>query len=55
MFISYYRQQVSIALQCAQAIAIFQQVATSSHNSSLPHVLTNAPSSLADFWQRMPF
>jgi hypothetical protein len=56
MFISYYRKQVSIALPCAQAIVIFQQAATVSHDSSfLPHVPTNAPSSLADFWLRMPF
>jgi hypothetical protein len=56
MFISYYRKQVSIALQCAQAIATFQQATTLSHDSSsLPHVPTNAPSLLADFWLRMPF
>ncbi len=51
MLIFYFKQQMSIAFQRAQAITIFQQVATLSHNSSsLPHILTNAPASLIDLW-----
>jgi len=47
---------MSITLQCAQAIAIFQQVATLSHNSSfLPQIQTNALPSLTNLWQRIPF
>jgi hypothetical protein len=49
MFIFHYRQQMSLALRCAQTIAIFQQVATFSHNTSfLPQIPTSAPPSLAD-------
>jgi hypothetical protein len=52
MFVSYYRQRVSIALQCVQAIAILQQAITLGRGfSSLPHIITNAPPSLADLWQ----
>jgi len=56
MFISHYRQQMSITLQCVQAITIHQQVATlSESSSSLLHILVHAPPSLANLWHRMPF
>jgi hypothetical protein len=56
MFISLYKQWVSIALQHAQAIAILQWVATfSESSSSLPHIPANAPPSLVDLWQRTFF
>jgi hypothetical protein len=56
MFISYYKQRMSIALQHVQAIAILQWATMFNHNSSsLPHIPTNAPPSLIDLWQRMPF
>ncbi len=56
MFIYYYRQQVSIALQRAQSIMIFQHAITFSHNSSpLPHIPVNAPPSLVYLQQRMFF
>jgi len=49
MLKSYYKQRMSIAFQCAQAIAILQHVAMLNHNfSSLSHIPTNAPPSLAD-------
>jgi hypothetical protein len=49
MFVSHYRQHVSIVLQHAQAIA--KRVATlGSGSSSLPHITTNAPLSLANLW-----
>jgi len=51
MFISYYKQWMSITLQHAQAIVMFLWIATLSHNSSsLPHKLVNAPPSLAKLW-----
>ncbi len=56
MHIYHYRQQMSIALQRAQAITILQQVATFNHNSSsLPHIPTSAHPSLANLWQMIPF
>jgi hypothetical protein len=56
MFIFHSRQQVSIALQLAQAIMILQQATTFSNIfSSIPHILVSAPSSLVDLWHRMPF
>jgi len=56
MLISYYKQWVLIALQHVQAITILQHVTTFNHSSSyLPHIPTNAPPSLVDLWQRMPF
>jgi hypothetical protein len=51
MLIFYYRQQMSIALQGAQAIAIFQRAAVLNHNSSfLPHIPTSAPTSITNLW-----
>ncbi len=45
MFISHYRQRMSIALQHAYVITILQHVATLSHNSSsLPHIPASATS-----------
>jgi len=42
---------VSIALQCAQAMVILQwTVALGQGSSSLPHIIVNAPSSLANLW-----
>jgi len=56
MLIFYYRQWMSIALQHVQAIVILQWATMFNHNSSsLPHIPTNAPPSLIDLWQRMPF
>jgi hypothetical protein len=56
MLISCYKQRVSIILECAQTITILQWVAMLSHNfSSFPHILANAPTSLADLWHMMPF
>jgi len=56
MLIFHYRQQMSITLQRAQAITILQQVSMLNHSSSsFPHIPANAPSSIADLWQRMPF
>jgi len=49
MFISHYRERMSIALQHVQTITIFQQTTTLNHNfSSLPHILASAPPSLSD-------
>jgi hypothetical protein len=54
MLLSYYQQHVFIVLQHAQGIMIFQHVVTLGRgSSSLPHILPNAPSSLANFWQRI--
>ncbi len=48
MFISYYQQHVSIALQHAHAIAILKcATMLGKHSSSLPHIAISAPSSLA--------
>jgi hypothetical protein len=55
-FISHYRQHVSIALQHAQAITIFQRATTLGRgSSSLPHMIASAPSSLIDLWQMIAF
>jgi hypothetical protein len=55
MFISHYKQRVSMTLQRTQAIAIFQQAVTLNHSSSsLSHIPTSAPPSLVDLWHRMP-
>jgi hypothetical protein len=52
MFIFYYKQHVSITLQHAQAVAIFQQVVTLGQGSSfLPHIIVGAPSLMANLWQ----
>ncbi len=49
MFISCYQQHFSIALQCAHAIAILKCASMlGKHSSSLPHIATIAPSSLAN-------
>jgi len=49
MLRSYYRQRMSIAFQCAQAIVILQQAITLNHNSSsLPQISTSVPPSLAN-------
>jgi hypothetical protein len=51
MFVSYYRQHASIALQHAQAIMILQRVvAFGWRPSSFSHIIVSAPSSLADLW-----
>jgi hypothetical protein len=51
MFISDYRQHVSITLQCAQTIASFQQApALGQGSSSLPHIIVIALLSLTDLW-----
>jgi hypothetical protein len=56
MFIFDYRQQMSIAFQCALVIAIFQWAVMFSHSSSsLPHIPPSAPPSLVDLWRGMPF
>jgi len=56
MFIFYYRQQMSIALQHVQAITILQRASMlSESSSSLPHILASAPPSLVNLWHRMPF
>jgi len=56
MFISHYKQQVSIVLQCVQVITILQRAIPLNHNfSPLPHIPTSATLSLTDLWQRMPF
>jgi len=52
MFISPYRQHVSIALQCAKAIAILQWATTFGRgSSSLPHIIASAPLSLTNLLQ----
>jgi hypothetical protein len=49
MFISHYKQQVSIVLQRMQAITILQQAIMFNHNfSPLPHIPTSETLSLAD-------
>jgi len=56
MLISYYKQRMSIAFQCAQAIMILQWGVVLNHNSSsFPHIVASAPPSLVDLWHRMPF
>jgi hypothetical protein len=56
MFISHYRQRVSIALQHVQAVTIIQWAAALGWgSSSLPHIIVNAPSSLVDLWQTITF
>ncbi len=56
MFIYDYMQQMSIALQHAQAIMIFQWATTLSHGYlSFPHIPASAPPSPVDLSQRMPF
>jgi hypothetical protein len=56
IFISFYWQCVSIALQCAQAIAIFQHViALGKHSSSLLHMTINAILLLAKLWQTISY
>jgi len=52
MFVSYYQQCMSIALQCAQVIAILKRViAFGWGSSSLPHIITSALPLLVDLWQ----
>jgi hypothetical protein len=51
MLIFYHKQQMSITLQGAQAIMILQRATMFSHSSSsLPHIPTNGPTSLANLW-----
>jgi len=50
MLISYYRQSMSIALQCAQVIAIFQRAAMFNHSFSSFPPIPSAPPSLIDLW-----
>jgi len=48
MFVFYYKQHLSIALQHAQAMAILQQVVTLGWGSSFfPHIIVSAPSLVA--------
>jgi hypothetical protein len=56
MLISHYRQWVFIALQHSQVITILHEATMFNHNfSSFPHIPTNAPPSLANLWERMPY
>jgi hypothetical protein len=49
-------QRVSIALQCAQAIAILQHAITFGWGfSSFLHIIAIAPLSLFDLWQTIAF
>ncbi len=52
MLVFYYQQRVSIALQHVQAITILQwAIALNWSSSSLSHIITSAPSSLANLSQ----
>jgi hypothetical protein len=56
LFVSYYRQHVSIALQHVQTIVILQQTTTFGQgSSSLPCIIGNAPPSLLELWQTTAF
>jgi hypothetical protein len=49
ILIAYYQQHMSITLQHAHAIMIFQQAITLGQGSSfLPHIIASAPPSLTD-------
>ncbi len=53
MLTFYYKQRMLVALQCAQAIGILQQVAILNHNSLfLLHIQANALPSLANLRQK---
>jgi hypothetical protein len=54
MLVSYYWQCMSIALQCSQAITIFQQALALGRVSGLISI-ASAPSSLANLWQMTIF
>jgi len=56
MLVSYYQQRMSMALQCAQAIAILQWATTFGWGfSSLAHIKASAPPWLADLWWTTTF
>jgi hypothetical protein len=52
VLVSYYQKHLSIALQCVQAITIFQQATTFGQgSSSFSHIIVSAPPSLTNMWQ----
>ncbi len=56
MLVFYYQQCMSTALWHAQAIAIFQRAIAHGQGSfSLPHIIVNAPLTLANLWQTTIF